>query len=116
MNHRKDFRPVVFESIDDAVGPQNHFSAGVTVDLRDHTSRARELLQAIDGFHDALDHERRVVGRIPCDVCSDGLDVFDRLEGPDDAGHLSRRLRAASCDSVSPASACATPRSTFARK
>jgi len=116
MNHSKNLCPVVFESIHDPVGAENYLSASVTVNLRNHTSRARKLHQALDGFHDAFDHECRVVRRIPGDVCSDGLDVFDRLESPDDAGHLSRRLRAASCGSVSPASACATPRSTFAKK
>src|SRR5262245_30030388 len=83
-----DQRPL--EAIDDSVRAPQDLPAFVLADFRHDATGSRELRETLDGRNDLLDRCHRIVDGVPGDVVSDGFDVLDCLECPDEANHLMR--------------------------
>src|SRR5262245_36227672 len=105
VEHSEYLNQRPLEAIDDSIRAPNDFTAVVPADFRHDATGPRELLETLGGCDDPFDRRHRVMDGVPRDVVPDGFDVLDCLNCPDEANHLMRRVRAASCGRVSPASA-----------
>lgn len=107
----QDDHCVVCISIDDAIAVDDDLANFRPSKFGHDPSQEREVGQSIDGIERARSEDLSDLWCITRDVEANGFQVIESLRGPTYGSHRAIRLRASSCVTICPASACARPRS-----
>src|SRR5688572_30831164 len=125
VDHRGDLHNLALthESVDHSVVADDQLAYIRAVEFWHLAPRLGELRQPLDSANETGHQIGRVARRVTGDVVADRLGVGQRRGRPNHARRRARRVhsprsrrRASSCDTTSPWSAAARPRSTLARK
>lgn len=88
----------------------------IIIEFRNHTSGKGKSIEAFYCSQDPFDEERSVANKVASNVHTNGLNIFNGLQSPNEGSHVVRRRFASSCEIIFPAPASSMPRSTLARK